>query len=340
MAAPTKNKKPVKSVTKDDLRRLMKETRTSSATAVKRVDHPYARYNSLSQLSCSLCGSQIKTDKLWTPHVMGRTHKENVAALKQKTEAAEVPGPRPPDRGKRKASELDDEQLLKKIKEKSENGNQAQPKSILKNAPKSILKNATPQPAVVKSALALGNYASSEDESENEEEAQPPTVLHVPEPVASSSSVEDLGTGLPTDFFDAGPSKSAEPVDPIASMAEKLPEGFFDDPKLDAKVRKVEYKDKMDEEWALFQKSMKTENTVSEAIMEEDDEQKTVERNIDEIDEQLHRWTQVYDLAKKKEELMSMPPETVRKDEEEDASDIEDQEFEEFLDWRSKEAWK
>lgn len=43
---------------------------------------------------------------------------QNVAALKQKTEAAEVPGPRPPDRGKRKASELDDEQLLKKIKGK------------------------------------------------------------------------------------------------------------------------------------------------------------------------------------------------------------------------------
>lgn len=53
----------------------------------------------------------------------------------------------------------------------------------------------------MKSALALGNYASSEDESENEEEAQPPTVLHVPEPVASSSSVEDLGTGLPTGKF-------------------------------------------------------------------------------------------------------------------------------------------
>lgn len=48
----------------------------------------------------------------------------------------------------------------------------------------------------------------------------------------------------------------------------------------------------------------------------------------------------MYDLAKKKEELMSKPPENVRKDKEEDASDIEDQEFEEFLDWRSKEAWK
>jgi hypothetical protein len=48
-----------------------------------------------------------------------------------------------------------------------------QPKSILKNAPKSILKNATPQPAVVKSVVILGNYASSDEESDSEEEDAP-----------------------------------------------------------------------------------------------------------------------------------------------------------------------
>lgn len=40
-------------------------------------------------------------------------------------------------------------------------------------------------------------------------------------------------------------------------MADKLPEGFFDDPILDAKVRKVEYVDKEEEEWNAFQKAMK-----------------------------------------------------------------------------------
>ena len=44
MAAPMKGKRSAKSVTKDDLRRLMKETRSGSAVEVKRVDHPYAKY--------------------------------------------------------------------------------------------------------------------------------------------------------------------------------------------------------------------------------------------------------------------------------------------------------
>ena len=41
-----------------------------------------------------------------------------------------------------------------------------------------------------------------------------------------------------------------------------LPEGFFDDPKLDAKARKVEYKDPMTEEWEKFQKTIQKEDDV------------------------------------------------------------------------------
>lgn len=42
-----------------------------------------------------------------------------------------------------------------------------------------------------------------------------------------------------------------------------IPEGFFDDPKLDAKARKVEYKDPMNEEWEKFQKTIQKEDDVS-----------------------------------------------------------------------------
>ena len=41
-----------------------------------------------------------------------------------------------------------------------------------------------------------------------------------------------------------------------------LPEGFFDDPKMDAKARNVEYKDPMTEEWEKFQKSIAKETDV------------------------------------------------------------------------------
>ncbi len=41
-----------------------------------------------------------------------------------------------------------------------------------------------------------------------------------------------------------------------------LPEGFFDDPKKDAKARMVDYKDPLNEEWERFQKSIQKENDV------------------------------------------------------------------------------
>ena len=51
-----------------------------------------------------------------------------------------------------------------------------------------------------------------------------------------------------------------ESVSPLHSVA--LPEGFFDDPKMDARARNVEYKDPMTEEWEKFQKSIAKETDV------------------------------------------------------------------------------
>lgn len=41
-----------------------------------------------------------------------------------------------------------------------------------------------------------------------------------------------------------------------------LPEGFFDNPELDARMRKVEYVDKMEVEWDAFTREMKQETNV------------------------------------------------------------------------------
>ena len=51
-----------------------------------------------------------------------------------------------------------------------------------------------------------------------------------------------------------------------------------------------------------------------------------------------HRWSKVDSLQKKKEEIMAKV-ESKTEDTEGD-SDIDEQEFEEFLDWRTKKAWK
>ncbi|VEN53466.1 unnamed protein product [Callosobruchus maculatus] len=70
---------------------------------------------------------------------------------------------------------------------------------------------------------------------------------------------------------------------------ELLPEGFFDDPKLDAKARHQEYKDPMEEEWDKFMKVIKDADNESNAIIAEDQDEATTERQIDEIDEQMKK---------------------------------------------------
>lgn len=76
------------------------------------------------------------------------------------------------------------------------------------------------------------------------------------------------------DFFDSGSSKSpviiskpvakSSAVDAATSSEQSsaLPEGFFDDPQVDARIRKVEYVDKMEAEWDQFTREMKQEANV------------------------------------------------------------------------------
>ncbi len=79
-----------------------------------------------------------------------------------------------------------------------------------------------------------------------------------------------------TDFFDSGSSKSqvdsnqsvtksslptTNPIPPIENTS-AIPEGFFDNPELDARMRKVEYVNKMEIEWDTFTREMKQETNV------------------------------------------------------------------------------
>ncbi|KAH6931113.1 hypothetical protein HPB50_022223 [Hyalomma asiaticum] len=152
------------------------------------------------------------------------------------------------------------------------------------------------------------------------------------------------------DFFDkasasqpieAAPVQPPQPKPQTSSKkapSEALPEGFFDDPVLDAKARNVEYKDPIEEEWEKFKKEIAEETTVSEAIMAEDIEESKAERDIEEIDEQIHNWQRVEQLQQRKEELMKKEV-TENEDNQDNNSDLEDEEYEEFLSWRAKGVW-
>lgn len=117
----------------------------------------------------------------------------------------------------------------------------------------------------------------------------------------SNNKNEDTKEDLPDDFFDSK-LKSRLPILPVKKnpdpkmevdegkdVNEVLPEGFFDDPKLDAKARNQEYKDPVEEEWERFQREIRDADNKSAAIIAEDQEEATNERQIDEIEEQMKK---------------------------------------------------
>ena len=142
-----------------------------------------------------------------------------------------------------------------------------------------------------------------------------------------------------------GSSKSSDNT--IEGAAKKnninssLPVGFFDDPKLDAKARNVPFKDKMEEEMAKFQKEIREETEISEAMVEEDYEERRLDKEIEEIDEQMGYWKRLYDIiqkAKSTTEVPNKPKEEEKKKEESDDDDDIDvaDDDHENLNWRRK----
>ncbi|XP_035526004.1 zinc finger protein 830 [Morone saxatilis] len=339
------SKKGKKVVNQEELRRLMREKQRRT-TDKKRVESPFAKYNSLGHLSCVLCNVQVKSELLWPAHVLGKQHKEKVAELKEAKSQPATPQSQP---AKRKAPDDDDV-----------NGKKAKPSSAAGQSASGLPGDFFQKPAekravhAQKSAglsLLAGVYDEDDDAEDAAEEGQAGSANPPPQKAEAA--------GLPSDFFDSSiPStpaishsgsilkaevqeKSTEKKD---NTAEALPEGFFDDPVRDAKVRNVDApKDQMDKEWEEFQKEIRQVNTKSEAIVAEDDEEGRLERQIDEIDEQIECYKRVEVLRDKRDVVKSKP--LRRKDEhmETDASHEEEEDEEELLgllsrDWRAKGA--
>ncbi|XP_072019783.1 zinc finger protein 830-like [Amphiura filiformis] len=335
------------SKTKVNLRDLMKKQRTGSKSSSKRIESPLAKYNSIGQLWCVVCNAQVKSEIVWPAHIQGRKHKDNVATLKVAKTAPARPPPEP---------------AVVKLPP-------AQPKSILKRRPDdpSVYRRpADPSPMVKKpkveespdvaaSSGLPADFFDSSSTSSNNKTQQTTNQQCSGSTQTNSSSNPDL----PADFFDASvsssstvPSTSAEQSSKDkasnqdktesnkSNMAEVLPEGFFDDPVIDAKVRNVEVRNTMEEEWTKFQKEMETQQQVSENLQEEDEEEAQIERNIDEIDEQINCFAKVEALRDKQDAIKDMKAKKSKdipnRDSEESSSSADEAEFDELLDWRSK----
>ncbi|NXM99748.1 ZN830 protein, partial [Sylvia borin] len=209
-------------------------------------------------------------------------------------------------------------------------------------------------------SLLSGNYDDDDDDEEEEQEqSSKSSVVHKTEIPPPTQEV--IANSLPADFFDtktpaapvvshSGSIQKAEIQEKVVerkeNTAEALPEGFFDDPEVDAKVRKVDApKDQMDKEWDEFQKAMRQVNTISEAIVAEDDEEGRLDRQIGEIDEQIECYRRVELLRNRQDEMKEKLKEAMRlraaqEKEEEDVGSEDEEELQDLLsqDWRVKGA--
>ncbi|XP_076828564.1 zinc finger protein 830 [Brachyhypopomus gauderio] len=333
----SKGAKGKKVVNQDELRRLMREKKRSSERQ-KRVESPYAKYNSVGQLSCVVCGVQVKSEMVWQAHVLGRNHRDRVAELKGgKQSPADTTQTPQPSTVKRRAPEPEPK-TGKRAKTSRDGG------VTSADLPSGFFdeKSAADAPSTHSAGLGLlaGQY---EDEDE--------------EGVKEKGDQTGGQGGLPSDFFDSGVpdahdvshsgSVSKADEEKVAekkeNMAEALPEGFFDDPVRDAKVRNVDTpKDQMDKEWEEFQKEMRQVNNASDAIVAEDDEEGRIERQIDEIDQQIECFRRV-EVLRAKQDVVKGKAAEHKSEEVHDPSGSDEEDEEELLhvlsrDWRAKGA--
>ncbi|XP_062386395.1 zinc finger protein 830 [Sardina pilchardus] len=350
-----KGTKGKKVVNQEELRRLMREKQRGSDRK-KKVESPFAKYNSLGHLSCVLCKVPVKSDILWQAHVLGKPHKDKVAELKgAKQPQVHNQGQSKPDQSsllKRKAPETD-ASSGKKLKDAGSTSS-GLPPGFFDGG-----KNPT------RSGILSGMYDEDDDDDDDDEDEHDSGVAtsgkaeEVKLPSASAGVEVAPNSGLPADFFDSGippapsvshsgsiskPDEADKVTEKRENSAEALPEGFFDDPVRDAKVRNVDTpKDIMDKEWEDFQKAMRQVNTASDAIVAEDDEEGRLERQIDEIDEQIECYRRVEVLRDKQEVVKDKIVQVKTGASAECSGDSDEDDEEELLhvlsrDWRAKGA--
>ncbi|XP_046838120.1 zinc finger protein 830 [Vespa crabro] len=297
-------------LTQEDLRKAMSEHK-KKLEIVKKIESPLAKYTDAGQLMCILCKSIVRNETVWVVHINSKTHKENVIlAKKTKLEIERHSTTTVPTTLRRPGSPLEGNITNKKIKVILKNPSKPSAQS---NLPADFFDNSSKQSCVTSTpVMPITQESKSSLEVTNDAENR-------------------IHTDIENDM-----DKEKEKARDINQAA--LPEGFFDDPILDAKVRNVEYKDPIEEEWEKFKKEIKEETAQSAQIIADDQEEATTERQIDEIEEQIRYWSRVMDFVKRKEQVQA----TDRKQDniEGDTSSGDEAEFDEFLDWRAKNSYK
>lgn len=259
-------------LTQDDLRKAMSEHKKKIGV-IKKIDSPLAKYTDAGQLMCILCKSIIRNETVWPIHLNSKIHKENIIQAKKtklETDSTKI------QIHKRSSSPSQESSTNKKIK--------------------SILKNST-QSAQIPSNLSSNFFDNPSKEANNTKLSNTSVI--------TTRLENDKEFVVEKDIKNIEVEEEKEKEKNKDTNQQSLPEGFFDDPILDAKVRNVEYKNPIEEEWEKFQKEIKEETAQSAQIIADDQEEATTERQLDEIEEQIRHWSRVMDLVKRKEQVQA-----------------------------------
>ena len=160
--------------------------------------------------------------------------------------------------------------------------------------------SSTKSPAAAANSKAKGTEWTSSAPVLNKrvEEKSPPakTLLRTPSGGTINHLEEDLAEEV----------TKHKPVDTNITAADDrgdLPEGFFDDPVMDAKARGVEYKDADEAEWAAFQKEIAVEVAASADMTASEQIEETVDRQLEEIDDRMRAWSRVRNIEILKDDV-------------------------------------
>lgn len=293
-----------KKISQEELRQMMRERAAQQKKTLQRIESPLAKYDDKSNLWCVVCNVIVQSEALWTVHLLDKSHKkvrkrwitgllflifvlsfqkiEDLKRLKQGT-----PVPNSGSKSTNGVKRSLDGDALRKSSSKFATISEFSKKEIL-----------------IKQSKTEDKQPKTNDQ---------PTLENGNTDATLAESIAD--PSLPQDFFDSGvraPAVSNNQTKEQISASGKaeeseagtLPQGFFDDPKLDAKSRKGPHaRDPMDEQMEVFMREIAQESLVSEVILEEEIEQLQKEKDIDEVDEQINQWERVDRYQKKIEEI-------------------------------------
>lgn len=251
----------------EELRRLMREKMAGRSSAAipstsalqqsspngnhdSTKNNPFVKVTSSGRVVCTICpGVHIKS---WKTHQLSAEHKRHIRAQRAGLTAAASLPPKPVYRPTE----------IKPV--------------LLKEPPRSILKN-----PLVKVESSQEQELLEYEADEPHEEVMVVSYSHgsIRQSALNSTSVSNTARGLGNSALkrravsdSAEKSKGDKPDEAVmqdksaGGAVSSLPEGFFDDPRLDAKARNQEYRDPQDIEWDRYQKALREEENKSEQV--------------------------------------------------------------------------